>query len=72
MQISASTLLASQQAAQIQPKPRAPGFAQALEKREGFSPLKLKQTGPAPETETALPPAPKGPARLGANLDIKI
>ena len=46
MQISAQTLLASQQAAQIQPQPRPrPAFAAALEKTE-VAPLPLKQTAP--------------------------
>jgi hypothetical protein len=72
MQISAQTLLASQQAAQIQAKPApTPGFSAALEKSEGFAPLPLKQVGPAQEASAA-PPASTGPARLGAMLDIKI
>ena len=39
MQISASTLLASQQVAQAQAKPAA-GFTQALEKSPAFSPCR--------------------------------
>ena len=47
MQISAQTLLASQQAAQIQAKPApVPGFSTTLEKSEGFAPLPLKQAAP--------------------------
>jgi hypothetical protein len=72
MQISAQTLLASQQTAQIQSKPvPAPGFAAALEKPEGFAPLLLKQTAPAQDASAA-PPRPTGPARLGALIDIKV
>ena len=72
MQISAQTLLASQQAAQIQAKPApVPGFSATLEKSEGFAPLPLKQVAPAQES-TAASPALTGPARLGAMLDIKV
>jgi hypothetical protein len=76
MQISAQTLLASQQAfasqqaGAVQPRP-APAFAAALEKRDGFAPLPLKQTAPAPQSAAAQP-APTGPARLGAMIDIKV
>jgi len=67
MQISAQTLLASQQAAAMQPR-TAPGFSAALEKVEAFAPLPLKQTAaPAPQA------APSGPvSRPGARLDITI
>jgi len=71
MQISAQTLLASQQqAAVLQPRP-APGFSAALEKAGGFEPLPLKQTAPAQEPVPAQA-APGGPARLGAMIDIKV
>lgn len=73
MQISAQTLLASQQAAQIQPRPvPASGFASALEKPEGFAPLPLKWAAPAQDSPAAAPPSPTGPARLGTLIDIKI
>jgi hypothetical protein len=73
MQISAQTLLASQQTAPIQPRSApAPGFAAALEKNEGFSALPLKQIAPAPDAPAAPPTGPKGLARLGAMIDIKI
>jgi hypothetical protein len=69
MQISAQTLLASQQAAQIQAKPApTPGFSAALEKTEGFAPLPLKQVAPTQDASAAS----TGPARLGAMLDIKV
>ena len=66
MQISAQTLLASQQAAAVQPRP-APGFSAALEK--GFEPLPLKQAAPPQETA---PAQPSSPARLGGLIDIKV
>lgn len=75
MQISAQTLLASQQAfasqqaGAIQPRP-APGFSAALEKTEGFAPLPLKQA-PVPETQAAQP-ASMPFARPGAMIDIKV
>jgi len=69
MQISAQTLLASQQqAAAIQPRP-APGFSAALEKVGGFEPLPLKQAAPVQEP---VPAQPAAPARLGAMIDIKV
>jgi hypothetical protein len=72
MQISASTLLASQQAAQIQAKPAA-RFAQTLEKAPGFQPLPLKQAAPAEASPAdVLQPAAKGPQKLGSTIDIKI
>jgi len=76
MQISAQTLLASQQtfasqqAATVQPRP-APGFAAALEKAGGFQPLPLKQTAPAQEPVPARPIS-GAPARLGGMIDIKV
>jgi hypothetical protein len=71
MQISAQTLLASQQTAQIQSGPApAPAFAAALEKHKGFSALPLKRIAPAQDTPAA--PSPKGFARLGAMIDIKV
>jgi hypothetical protein len=73
MQISAQTLLASQQTAQIQPRPvPASGFASALEKPEGFAPLPLKRAAPAQDSSAAAPPRPTGPARLGAMVDIRV
>ena len=75
MQISAQTLLASQQAAQFQAKTSsgpAPGFVPMLEKAEGFAPLPLKQTASAQDGPAALPAAPKGAVRLGAIIDLKI
>jgi hypothetical protein len=72
MQISAPTLLASQQAAQIHAKPAA-GFAQALEKASGFQPLPLKQAAPAEVAPAnVLQAVPKGPQKLGSTIDIKI
>lgn len=76
MQISASTLLASQQVGQVQAKPVAPptvSFTQALEKTPAFQPLELKQTAPAQDIATGpLRSAPKGPQRLGSTIDIKV
>ena len=73
MQISAQTLLASQQTAPIQPRPTpAPGFALVLEKPDGFAPLPLKQVAPARDSSAAAPPRPTGPTRLGATIDIKV
>ena len=73
MQISASTLLASQQTAQVHAKPAA-GFTQALEKASGFQPLPLKQA--APQIEDPMPsfmqPTPKGAQKLGSTIDIKV
>jgi len=73
MQISAQTLLASQQAfasqqAAIQTRP-APGFSAALEK--GFESLPLKQTAPAQEPAAARPLS-GAPTRLGGMIDIKV
>jgi hypothetical protein len=76
MQISAQTLLASQQtlgsqqAGAVQPRP-APGFSAALEKAGEFAPLPLKQTAPA-QGPAATQPASSGPARLGSMIDIKV
>ena len=73
MQISAQTLLASQQTTQVQaPARAAPGFMTALEKAEGFAPLPLKQTAPAPQAPVAQPQAPAGPTRPGSLVDIRI
>ena len=74
MQISAQTLLASQQTAQIQPaRPApAPGFAAALGKTEGFAPLPLKQTAPAQNSANPAPAAPTASARPGSLIDIKV
>jgi hypothetical protein len=76
MQISAQTLLASQQAfasqqtGAVQPRP-APGFSAAMDKTGEFAPLPLKQTAPAQEPATTQP-ASRGPARLGSMIDIKV
>jgi hypothetical protein len=74
MQISAQTLLASQQAAQIQPaRPApAPGFAAALEKTEGFAPLPLKQVSPAQNAANSAPSGATPTARPGSLIDIKV
>jgi hypothetical protein len=73
MQISAQTLLASQQTAQIQSGPApAPAFAAALEKHEGFSALPLKRIAPVQDAPAAPPASPTGFARLGAMIDIKV
>ena len=73
MQISAQTLLASQQAAQIQAKPApAPGFSAALDKSEGFAPLPLKQAASVQQGPAAQPQAPAGITRPGSLVDIKI
>ena len=71
MQINAQTLLASQQAAQIQSRP-APAFAAALEKTEGFAPLPLRQTAPSAQDQLAAPANANAFARPGARIDIKI
>jgi hypothetical protein len=72
MQISTSTLLASQQVGQAQPKPAA-GFTQALKKASGFQPLPLKQTAsveaPSPNF---MQPTSKQSQKLGFTVDIKI
>jgi len=70
MQISAQTLLASQQAVPVQPRP-APGFSAALGKAGAFEPLPLKQAAPGRET-ASVAPASTGPARLGSMIDIKV
>jgi hypothetical protein len=71
MQISASTLLASQQVAQVQAKTAAPAFAQALEKSSDFQPLSLKQTA-APAPSNFMQPAQKSPQRPGSTIDITV
>jgi hypothetical protein len=73
MQISASTLLASQQVGQTHAK-AAPAFTQALEKASSsFQPLPLKQAGPAQDAPTNfLQPAPKGSPKPGSTIDIKV
>jgi len=70
MQISTSTLLASQQVGQVHAKPAA-SFAQALEKTGGFQPLPLKQTPPAQDSPQDLP-ATKAPQKVGSTIDIKV
>ncbi|HEX4028414.1 MAG TPA: hypothetical protein VHX18_12410 [Rhizomicrobium sp.] len=79
MQVSA-TLIAAQQAAReararlaMPQAAQQPGFAAALEKTEGFSPLPLKQT--AASAATALNPQPaqgSAPARMGQHVDITV
>ena len=69
MQISTATLLASQQPSPVQAKPAA-SFTAALEQGDGFSPLPLKLTALA--GEPAAVAAPKGPARLGAPIEITV
>jgi hypothetical protein len=76
MQISTSTLLASQQASQqvsqVPAKP-APAFAQALDKASGFQPLPLKQTASVEDAASNfLQPTPKGSQKLGSTIDIKV
>ncbi len=76
MQISTSTLLASQQAAvqhasQPQAKPAA-AFAAALEKSEGFQPLPLKQAAAPQGPADAFSPPAKGSQKLGSTIDIKV
>jgi hypothetical protein len=72
MQISASTLLASQQVGHAHAKP-APAFAQALEKTQGFQPLPLKQTASVEDPSPSfLQPTPKGAQKPGSTIDIKV
>ena len=71
MQMSAATLLASQQVAQAHAKPAA-GFAQALEKAGSFQPLSLKQTAPAQDAPSNFMQPPKQSEKLGSTIDIKI
>jgi hypothetical protein len=71
MQMSAATLLASQQVAQVHAKP-ASGFTQALEKASGFQPLSLKQTAPAQDAPSNFMQPPKQSQKLGSTIDIKI
>jgi hypothetical protein len=71
MQMSAATLLASQQVAPAHAKPAA-GFAQALEKASGFQPLSLKQTAPAQDAPSNFMQSPKQSQKLGSTIDIKI
>lgn len=78
MQVSA-TLIAAQAAAReartrlaMPQAAQQPGFAAALGKADGFSPLPLKQAaGSAP---AAAAPAPRSaqPARMGQHLDITV
>jgi hypothetical protein len=70
MQMSAATLLASQQVAQVHAKPAA-GFTQALEKASGFQPLSLKQTAPAQDAPSNFM-QPSKSQKLGSTIDIKI
>jgi hypothetical protein len=77
VQVSA-TLIAAQQAAReararlaMPQAPQQTGFAAALEKSEGFSPLPLKQT--AASAATALDPQPvqgAASARMGQHINI--
>ena len=70
MQITASTLLASQQVSQVQAKP-VPGFRAALDKSEAVSTLPLRQTTPTDERPAAMP-VPPGAARPGGVIDLKV
>jgi hypothetical protein len=74
MQMSAATLLASQQVAQAHAKPAAPaaGFTQALENASGFQPLSLKQAAPAQDAPSNFMQPPKQSQKLGSTIDIKI
>lgn len=80
MQVSA-TLIAAQQAAReararlaMPQQPQQAGFAAALEKTEGFSPLPLKQTAAASPASalTAQPTQGATPARMGQHIDITV
>jgi hypothetical protein len=78
MQVSA-TLIAAQAAAReartrlaLPQATQQPGFAAALEKTEGFSPLPLRQAAaPAPAAATQTTQASK-PVRMGQHLDITV
>jgi len=73
MQISAQTLLASQQPQPTRaPQNPAPAFVAAMEKSEGFQPLALKQAAPKPDNPVATMPQPAAPSRPGALIDIRI
>ena len=78
MQVSA-TLIAAQAAAREararlampQATPQ-PGFAAALDKAEGFSPLPLKQVAAAQPAAAAQAPQTATPARMGQHVDIVV
>ncbi len=73
MQISAQTLLASQQSQPARaPQNPAPAFAAALETSAGFQPLPLKQASPMADNPAAAMPKPAAPSRPGALIDIRI
>jgi len=78
MQVSA-TLIAAQAAAReararlaLPQAAQQPGFAAALEKTEGFSPLPLRQA--APPAPTAAPRSTQAatPVRMGQHVDITV
>ena len=76
MQVSA-TLIAAQAAAReararlaVPQATPQPGFAAALDKTEGFSPLPLKQV--ATSAAPAQVPQAAQPARMGQHLDITV
>lgn len=78
MQVSA-TLIAAQQAAReartrlaMPQATEQPGFAAALAKTEGFSPLPLKQAALAAPAAAAQAPQTAQPARLGQHVDITV
>ncbi len=64
MQISAHSLLASQQQAA---KPQKPASQPAA-----FAPLDFKQAEKPAEAQAAQMPPPTGPVRPGTHLDIKV
>ena len=78
MQVSA-TLIAAQTAAREararlampQAAPQA-GFATALDKTQGFSPLPLKQTAAPAPAAMAQAPQPATSARLGQHVNIVV
>jgi hypothetical protein len=49
-----------------------PGFAAALEKTEGFSPLPLRQAAAPAPTAPPQSPKPAAPVRMGQHLDITV
>jgi hypothetical protein len=79
MQVSA-TLIAAQQAAReararlaMPQQTQQAGFAAALEKTEGFSPLPLKQAAASPASALSPQPAQgSAPPRMGQHLDITV
>ncbi|HEY1877476.1 MAG TPA: hypothetical protein VGG66_08390 [Rhizomicrobium sp.] len=78
MQVSA-TLIAAQAAAReartrlaMPQATQQPGFAAALEKTEGFSPLPLRQAAAPAPTAPPQSPKPAAPVRMGQHLDITV